>query len=90
MDLQSELASLHARIATLESQKNQAPPTMRVAEAARYLGFSYHYLHRLHLRGEGPARTKIGARMWAYKKTDLDAWLAEQGDGVCVIGIEEA
>ncbi|WP_422028812.1 helix-turn-helix transcriptional regulator [Roseovarius sp.] len=48
-------------------------------QAARYLGLSESTLAKLrsrHARGRGPRYSKLGGSI-RYRKTDLDAWIAE-------------
>ena len=46
-------------------------------EAARYLRVSPRTLERYRVTGQGPRYLKIG-RLVFYRKSDLDAWLAER------------
>jgi predicted DNA-binding transcriptional regulator AlpA len=48
---------------------------MRTPEAARYVALSESTLTKMRLTGDGPPFVKL-SRAVAYRKTDLDAWLA--------------
>ncbi|HEV8276897.1 MAG TPA: helix-turn-helix domain-containing protein [Streptosporangiaceae bacterium] len=54
-----------------------ADPVMTTKEAAEYLKLSVRTLLRLRVDGGGPAAAKIG-RQWRYRRSQLDAWLAER------------
>jgi predicted DNA-binding transcriptional regulator AlpA len=49
---------------------------MRTPEAARYLGISESTLNKTRLTGDGPPFVKVRLRAVAYRKVDLDAYLA--------------
>jgi predicted DNA-binding transcriptional regulator AlpA len=49
---------------------------MRTPAAARYLGIAESTLNKTRLTGEGPSFVKVGPRAVAYRRADLDAWLA--------------
>jgi predicted DNA-binding transcriptional regulator AlpA len=51
---------------------------MRTPEAARYLGISESTLNKTRLTGDGPPFVKVTPRAVAYRKADLDAWLASR------------
>ena len=51
-------------------------PMLRVRDAARYLGLSKSFLDKLRLTGDGPAFFKLGRKVVAYRREDLDSWLA--------------
>ena len=74
-DLQNVVDDLQARLARLE----RARPRGRTNQlgAARYLNISEETLRQRHARGEGPRRSRNGARGWSYTYDDLDAY-AEQ------------
>jgi hypothetical protein len=57
--------------------KPKAPPRgwLWSAEAADYVGVHVVTLRRWRRDGMGPKATRHGARRYAYKITDLDAWL---------------
>jgi excisionase family DNA binding protein len=59
---------------TLEAAQNQA--LMTPQEAAQYLRISVATLQRLSRFGEIPG-IHIG-KLWRYKKSDLDEWLASK------------
>lgn len=44
-------------------------------EAAEYIGVSYTTFYRWRRDGYGPKGKRHGLRRYAYKVTDLDAWL---------------
>jgi hypothetical protein len=46
--------------------------------AARYIGKSEETLRKMHKRGEGPPRNRLGRRFWSYSFDELDAWLAAE------------
>jgi predicted DNA-binding transcriptional regulator AlpA len=50
---------------------------MRPPEAAKYLGLSTSTLAKMRLRGDGPVYLKLGKRTVAYRRVDLDAFLAQ-------------
>jgi predicted DNA-binding transcriptional regulator AlpA len=53
----------------------------RIGEAAKYLGnVSEQLLRKLHRRGQGPARSRVGPKLIVYSKHALDEWLAAQTD----------
>jgi hypothetical protein len=79
-ETQSEIDELRARLARLESATRPRGRTNMVG-AAQYIGKCEETLRRMHKRGEGPPRNRIGSRGWSYSYDDLDAWLAsERGD----------
>jgi predicted DNA-binding transcriptional regulator AlpA len=49
---------------------------MRTPDAARYVALSESTLTKMRLTGDGPPFVKVGPRAVAYRKADLDAWLA--------------
>ena len=51
---------------------------MRTPEAARYVALSESTLTKMRLTGNGPLFVKVGPRAVAYRKSDLDEWLAER------------
>lgn len=51
---------------------------MRTPEAAAYLALAQSTLTKMRLTGDGPPFVKIGTRAVAYRRSDLDAWLAER------------
>jgi predicted DNA-binding transcriptional regulator AlpA len=54
-----------------------AVTTISRAELAALLDKSQDTVDRLHDRGQGPARFKIG-REWRYRVVDVEAWLADR------------
>ena len=77
--LEFEIEQLRDRLAQLERRSERPRGRLNMVEAARYLGKSEETLRRMHERGEGPPRDRIGARGWSYKPDDLDRWLANRG-----------
>ena len=60
---------------------NQFPDVWLTAqEVAAYIRFAPKTLYNMRLRGEGPLAHKLGGKAGAlrYRKSDVDAWLAEQ------------
>jgi predicted DNA-binding transcriptional regulator AlpA len=49
---------------------------MRTPEAARYVALSESTLTKMRLTGDGPPFVKVGPRAVAYRRADLDTWLA--------------
>jgi predicted DNA-binding transcriptional regulator AlpA len=49
---------------------------MRTREAARYVALAESTLTKMRLTGDGPPFIKVGPRAVAYRKADLDAWIA--------------
>jgi len=76
---QSELDELHARLRRLEAAALRPRGRTNQVGAARYMNMSEETLRRLHERGEGPPRARIGTRNWSYAFDDLDRWLTERG-----------
>jgi len=74
-EAQSEIDELRARLARLENSTRPRGRTNMVG-AARYIGKSEETLRKMHERGEGPPRNRIGKRFWSDSFDDLDAWLA--------------
>ena len=61
------------------SDKEAAPAParfLRAAEAAQYLSIAKSTLDKMRLSGNGPPFYKIGPRVVAYAKRDLDGWMA--------------
>jgi len=76
---QSEIDDLRARLTRLEAATAPRPRGRTNQEgAARYLDISTEKLRRMHARGEGPPRVKVGSRGWSYSYDQIDAWLASQ------------
>jgi predicted DNA-binding transcriptional regulator AlpA len=65
-----------AKLATLKPAISAAATISR-AELAALLDKSQDTVDRLHERGMGPARFKIG-REWRYRVVDVEAWLADR------------
>jgi hypothetical protein len=76
--LESEIEQLRARLSRLESSRPRG--RINLIGAARYIGKSEETLRRMHERGEGPPRARIGARGWSYSYDDLDRWLAARSE----------
>jgi hypothetical protein len=60
---------------------NEHDPWLRTKEAAKHVKMSPRTLERWRVRGDGPMFSKAGPGLRArvlYKKSDLDAWLAER------------
>lgn len=53
-----------------------AEACMRTPEAATYVALAESTLIKMRLTGDGPPFVKVGLRAVAYRKIDLDAWLA--------------
>lgn len=49
----------------------------RTDSAASYLGVSKSTLAKMRMRGDGPRFVKLGSRIVAYRKSDLEDWLCE-------------
>jgi predicted DNA-binding transcriptional regulator AlpA len=49
---------------------------MRAPEAADYVALTVSTLSKMRLRGDGPPFLKLGPRAVAYRRADIDAWLA--------------
>jgi predicted DNA-binding transcriptional regulator AlpA len=49
---------------------------MRTPAASLYIGIAESTLNKMRLTGDGPPFVKVGPRAVAYRKADLDAWLA--------------
>jgi len=75
---QSEIDDLRARLGRLEAAASRPRGRTNLPGAARYLGISEETLRRMHARGEGPPRTRMGLRNWSYSFREIDAWLAAQ------------
>lgn len=55
-----------------------AGPLLTTEQAAVLLGFHPSYLAKARLTGTGPRFLKIGARSVRYRRSDIDAWLADK------------
>jgi predicted DNA-binding transcriptional regulator AlpA len=53
-----------------------ADACMRTPEAANYVALAESTLTKMRLTRDGPLFVKVGPRAVAYRKSDLDAWLA--------------
>jgi predicted DNA-binding transcriptional regulator AlpA len=53
-----------------------ADACMRTPEAAKYVALAESTLTKMRLTGDGPPFVKVGPRAVAYRKADLDLWLA--------------
>ena len=51
-------------------------PCMRTPEAAKYVALAESTLTKMRLTADGPPFVKLGPRAVAYRKADLDAWIA--------------
>jgi excisionase family DNA binding protein len=51
---------------------------LTTAQAASVLGFHASYLAKARLTGSGPRYLKIGGRSVRYRRSDIDAWLADK------------
>jgi predicted DNA-binding transcriptional regulator AlpA len=76
--VQSEIDELRARLARLENAGAKPRGRTNMIGASRYLDISEETLRRMHERGNGPPRVRMGARGWSYSYAELDAWLAAQ------------
>lgn len=47
-------------------------------QASEWLGLSKSTLAKMRLRGDGPKYIKLGPRRVAYRKLDLEIWVAER------------
>ena len=47
-------------------------------EVAEYLGVSPRTIEAWAERGQGPRYTKMNNKLTRYRRTDVDAWLADQ------------
>lgn len=52
-------------------------PLFCTTEASQYVGMARQTLARLRVEGSGPAYFKLGRKV-AYRRSTLDAWLAER------------
>jgi hypothetical protein len=77
---QSEIDDLRARLGRLEAAASRPRGRTNLPGAARYLGISEETLRRMHARGGGPPRTKVGVRNWSYAYRDIDVWLEATND----------
>jgi predicted DNA-binding transcriptional regulator AlpA len=77
---QYEIDELRARLAQLENAARRPNGRTNMVGAARYLHLSEETLRKMHERGEGPPRARIGTRNWSYAYSDLDAWLTGRAD----------
>lgn len=59
-------------------EKGQRMVYLREADAAERLGVKPRSLQRWRQLGTGPAFTRMGARLIAYRATDLDTWAASR------------
>ncbi len=55
-----------------------ADPCMRTPDAANYVALAESTLTKMRLTGDGPPFVKVGPRAVAYRKADLDVWLASR------------
>lgn len=63
----------------LSQQPTETNHILRIKQAAAYLGISEPTLWRKHSEDPTfPEKLKLGIRARGYRKSDLDAWLAEQ------------
>ncbi len=51
---------------------------MKPPAAAKYVGLAQSTLNKLRLTRDGPPFVKVGLRAVAYRRSDLDAWLASR------------
>lgn len=58
------------------SHRGGCAECMRTPEAARYVALSESTITKMRLTGDGPPFVKVGPRAVAYRKADLDSWLA--------------
>ena len=67
-----------ADVSISASHRGSFAECMRTPEAARYLTLSVSSLTkwRLSADADGPPFVKLGLRSVAYRKADLDAWIA--------------
>jgi len=68
------------KLATLKPRLAPALPTITTispAELAALLDKSQDTIHRLHERGQGPPRFRIG-KTWHYRVIDVENWLADR------------
>jgi predicted DNA-binding transcriptional regulator AlpA len=56
-----------------------AEPLLTNDQAAAVLGFHPSYLAKARLTGSGPRFLKIGRKSVRYRRSDIDAWLADKG-----------
>lgn len=52
---------------------------LRPADAAAYLSVAVQTLARWRCEGQGPRFVKLGKRLVAYRRDDLEAWLTGRG-----------
>lgn len=57
---------------------------LRPEAAALALGVAKQTLARWRCEGQGPRFVKIGRRLVAYRREDLDAWISARGAGSTV------
>ena len=53
-------------------------PIYRNSDAAAYLGVSAQWLNQARVRGEGPNFVRVGAQRIGYRRSQLDAFIAER------------
>lgn len=76
---------LHAKLSLINKGYTMTKQLYTEAEAAEYIGFSFHTLKRSRLgrpmggSEEPPKHIKIGSNV-RYKKTDLDSWIDSFGE----------
>lgn len=51
---------------------------LTTAQAATLLGFHPSYLAKARLTGTGPRFLKIGGKSVRYRRSEIDAWLADK------------
>lgn len=80
--IQLSLEDLETLIETAVSRAiertNQPNRMMRLKEAAEYLGISSTSLYRHAASGKIKAG-KAGAKIWNFRKKDLDEWVSKKG-----------
>ncbi|WP_372625060.1 helix-turn-helix transcriptional regulator [Falsiroseomonas sp.] len=72
----AEQIAAHVARRIAEAPLPPPSPWLTPAQAACYLGLSIPGLEQMRRAGEGPAFSKVGARLVRYHLRDLDAWLA--------------
>jgi predicted DNA-binding transcriptional regulator AlpA len=65
-----------AEVSISASYRGACAECMRTPEAARYMALSESTLTKMRLTGDGPPFVKVGPRAIAYRKADLNAYIA--------------
>lgn len=74
---QEALARAAEALADAARASGPATEYLNTEQAARYLGLSKVRLEMWRCRGGGPPYVRIGTRIIRYRRSQLDAWMAE-------------